>query len=77
MKPSWHSGRRRTGRPVRRAHVPGDPVGLTDVPGVWVAGNVTDPMAQVITAAAQGARTGAMLNADLVEEDTTAAESAA
>jgi thioredoxin reductase len=51
-------------------HVPADPTGATQVPGVWVAGNVTDPSAQVITAAAQGNRAGAAVNADLVAEDT-------
>lgn len=47
-----------------------DATGRTTVPGVWVAGNVGDLMAQVVGAADQGARAGAMINADLVEEDT-------
>jgi thioredoxin reductase len=55
-------------------HVPSDPTGATDVPGVWVAGNVTDPSAQVIGAAAQGNRVGAVVNADLVTEDTALAQ---
>jgi len=46
------------------------------VPGVWVAGNVTNLMAQVIGAAAAGAQAGAMINADLVEEDAERAVSA-
>ncbi len=50
--------------------VPGDPRGAASVPGVWVAGNVTDPMAQVVTAAAQGLAAGAAVHADLVAEDT-------
>jgi thioredoxin reductase len=50
-------------------HVPADPMGSTDVAGVWVAGNVTDPSAQVVTAAAQGNRVGASVNAELVAED--------
>jgi thioredoxin reductase len=50
-------------------HVPADPMGRTDVAGVWVAGNVTDPSAQVIVAAAQGNRVGALINAELVAED--------
>jgi thioredoxin reductase len=33
-----------------------DAAGATSVPGVWAAGNVADPMAQVIGAAAAGAR---------------------
>jgi thioredoxin reductase len=47
-------------------YVPADPTGRTDVDGVWVAGNVTDPMGQVITAAAAGMKAGAMLNMDLI-----------
>src|SRR4051794_12996735 len=43
-----------------------DPTGLTAVPGVWVAGNVTDPMAQVITPAAAGLTAGAAINLDLL-----------
>ncbi len=53
--------------------VPADPTGLTSVPGVYVAGNVTDLSAQVGAAAAAGALAGARINADLVEEETTAA----
>jgi thioredoxin reductase/SAM-dependent methyltransferase len=54
-------------------HVPADPTGRTDVPGVWVAGNVTDLSAQVGAAAAAGALAGAQINADLVMEETTRA----
>ncbi|MBU2670588.1 NAD(P)/FAD-dependent oxidoreductase [Actinoplanes bogorensis] len=43
-----------------------DPSGRTEVPGVWVAGNVTDPMAQVISSAAAGLTAGAMINFDLL-----------
>ncbi len=50
-----------------------DPNGATTVPGVWVAGNLTDPQAQVVTSAAAGLRAGAMINADLVSEDAAAA----
>jgi thioredoxin reductase len=50
-------------------HVPADPTGGTNVPGVWVAGNVTDIAAQVMASAAQGAMAGARVNADLVAED--------
>jgi thioredoxin reductase len=50
-----------------------DVSGRTEVPGVWVAGNVTDPMAQVGAAAAAGAMAGARINADLVEEETRTA----
>jgi thioredoxin reductase len=53
-----------------------DPTGATEVPGVWVAGNVDQPTDQVISAAANGTRTGAMVNADLVAEDTRTAVAA-
>jgi thioredoxin reductase len=43
-----------------------DPTGRTAVPGVWVAGNVTDPMAQVITSAGAGLTAGAAINMDLL-----------
>ncbi|MEV1009030.1 NAD(P)/FAD-dependent oxidoreductase [Streptomyces sp. NPDC049881] len=51
--------------------------GTTDVPGVWVAGNAADPMAQVGAAAAAGALAGAHINADLATADTDAALAAA
>ncbi|SFL72096.1 methyltransferase domain-containing protein [Geodermatophilus ruber] len=50
--------------------VPSDPWGATAVPGVWVAGNVTDLRAQVISSAAAGLNTAAAINADLIAEDT-------
>jgi thioredoxin reductase (NADPH) len=52
------------------------PGGTTTVPGVWVAGNVTDPMGQVITSAAAGFSAGAAINGDLVGEDTRLAVAA-
>lgn len=57
-------------------HIPADTAGRTEVPGVWVAGNVTDPAAQVGAAAAAGAATAAQINADLVAEETAAAVAA-
>jgi thioredoxin reductase len=48
-------------------YVPGDPTGRTDVPGVWVAGNVADPMAQVIVAAGAGLKAGAAILMDLAQ----------
>lgn len=57
-------------------HVPADPYGRTDVPGVWVAGNVTDLVAQVGAAAAAGVTAAAHVNADLVTEDTRLAVAA-
>jgi thioredoxin reductase len=46
-----------------------DSTGRTSVPGVWAAGNVVDPRAQVITAAGAGSAAAIALNADLVEDD--------
>jgi thioredoxin reductase len=46
-----------------------DPTGLTAVPGVWVAGNVADLMATVLSSAAAGAAAAAAINADLITED--------
>jgi len=50
--------------------VPADPTGATAVPGVWVAGNVTDFKAQVIVSAAAGLNTAAAINMDLIDEET-------
>jgi thioredoxin reductase len=47
-----------------------DASGLTEVAGVWVAGNVTDLLGQVVTAAAGGAVAAGAINMDLVAEDT-------
>jgi thioredoxin reductase len=47
-----------------------DMMGATAVPGVFVAGNVRNLMATVVTAAADGGNVAAMLNWDLVSEDT-------
>ncbi len=46
-----------------------DPTGRTTVTGVWVAGNLANPRAQVITAAGEGSTAAIAINADLVEED--------
>ncbi|QBI54361.1 NAD(P)/FAD-dependent oxidoreductase [Streptomonospora litoralis] len=51
-------------------YIPADTAGRTDVPGVWLAGNVTDLVAQVGAAAAAGAWAGAQINGDLTAEDT-------
>jgi Thioredoxin reductase len=51
-------------------YIPSDATGRTDVPGVWVAGNVTDLAAQVGAAASAGAAAAAQINADLVAEET-------
>ena len=38
-------------------------------PGVWAAGNVVDPRAQVITSAGAGSAAAIAINADLVQDD--------
>ena len=48
-----------------------DAAGRTSVPGVWAAGNVTNPRAQVITAAGEGSAAAIAINADLVDEDVS------
>ncbi|SEI16895.1 MULTISPECIES: NAD(P)/FAD-dependent oxidoreductase [unclassified Leifsonia] len=47
--------------------------GITEVPGVWVAGNVTDLTAQVGASAAAGALAGADINRMLAAADADAA----
>jgi thioredoxin reductase len=54
-------------------YIVADQAGQTSVPGVYLAGNVSDLGAQVGAAVAAGALAGARLNADLVEEETAAA----
>jgi thioredoxin reductase len=49
---------------------PADATGATSVPGVWLAGNVADVRAQVISSAAAGLTAAAALNADLIAEET-------
>lgn len=53
-------------------HYPSEMAGRTALPGVWVAGNVTDLTAQVGASAAAGTLAGAAIHGDLVEEDVTA-----
>jgi thioredoxin reductase/SAM-dependent methyltransferase len=50
-------------------HVPAQPTGATSVPGVWVAGNVTDLGANVALSTAAGITAAAHLNADLIAEE--------
>lgn len=57
-------------------YIPADENGVTSVPGVWVAGNVTNLMAQVVASAAAGGMAGAQINADLIGEETRAAVAA-
>lgn len=46
-----------------------DTTGRTSIPGVWAAGNVVDPRAQVITSAGAGSAAAIAINADLVQDD--------
>jgi thioredoxin reductase len=46
-----------------------DPMGRTSVPGVWAAGSVVEPMAQLMASAASGLMAGAAINGDLIETD--------
>jgi thioredoxin reductase len=46
-----------------------DDTGRTSTFGVWAAGNVVDPRAQVITSAGAGSAATIAINADLVQED--------
>jgi len=64
------------GEIVAGRYVAADPSGLTTTPGVWAAGNVADPRAQVINSAASGASAGATIHMDLMTEDTAIAVSA-
>lgn len=50
-----------------------DATGRTSTPGVWAAGNVVDPRAQVVTAAGAASAAAIAINADLVAEDVALA----
>lgn len=50
-----------------------EPMGRTEIPGVWAAGNASDLSAMVAVAAGAGVMAGAAINADLVAEDAAAA----
>jgi thioredoxin reductase len=47
--------------------------GRTSVPGVWAAGNATNPRAQVITAAGEGSAVAIAINTEFVARDVAAA----
>lgn len=59
----------RTGDHVVGTLIAADDSGATEVPGVWVAGNVADLRAMVISSAAAGVHAAAAINHDLVAED--------
>ena len=50
-----------------------DATGATAVPGLYAAGNVTDPSQPVLQAAADGSRVGAMISFSLADDDMRAA----
>jgi len=50
-----------------------DGTGMTAIAGLYAAGNVTDPSQQVLQAAANGSRVGAMMSAVLAEDDVRSA----
>ena len=53
-----------------------DATGRTSAAGVWAAGHVVDPRAQVITAAGAGSASAIAINADLVLDDVEEAVTA-
>jgi thioredoxin reductase len=55
------------------SHLESDATGLTVVPGVWAAGNVTDLSAGVVNAAAAGVTAAVAINADLIAAETRGA----
>ena len=63
----------RAGEYLIGTRIEADARGTTAVPGVWAAGNLTDPQAQVVTSAAAGLAAGAAINFDLVTEDASRA----
>ncbi len=65
-----------TGGAVLGRYLAADPQGATATPGVWAAGNVSSPMAQVITSAAAGATAGSTIHMDLITEDVALAVAA-
>jgi thioredoxin reductase len=74
MRPTVHPHRDRLVESLGCAVDPGgfvqvDATGQTSVPGVWAAGNVANPRAQVITAAGEGSAAAIAINTDLVQED--------
>jgi thioredoxin reductase len=46
-----------------------DPTGRTSVAGMWAAGNVVDPDAQVVSAASAGSKAAIAIDTDILAED--------
>lgn len=61
----------RQGEQLIGTYIEADLAGATKVPGVWVAGNLAQPMAQVMAAASAGLTAGAAINYDLILEETS------
>jgi thioredoxin reductase len=57
------------GAHVLGTRIESDATGATAEPGLWVAGNITDLQAQVVTSAAAGLRAAVAINTDLVTAD--------
>ena len=51
-------------------YVAADPMGATDIPGVWAAGNVTNLAATVAVSMGAGVTAAGALHMDLITEDT-------
>jgi thioredoxin reductase len=66
----------RIGEHVAGTRIESDATGATAVPGLWVAGNLADVQAHVITAAAAGHTAGAAINLDLVGAEARSAADA-
>src|SRR5262249_58657191 len=58
----------RAGEYLIGTRIEADARGATAGPGVWGAGDLSDPQAQVVTSAAAGLAAGAAINFDLVTE---------
>ncbi len=63
----------RLGEHLVGTQIDADATGATAVPGVWVAGNVANVQAQVISSAAAGLAAGAAINNDLISADAALA----
>jgi thioredoxin reductase (NADPH) len=55
------------------AFIATDPMGRTEIPGVWAAGNSSDLAAMVAAATGAGVAAATAINADLAAEDAAAA----
>lgn len=71
-----HAAELKMGGEVVGTYVAADAAGATEVPGIWVAGNVADPKGQVVAAAAAGVQAAAAINADLITDDVNRAVAA-